>query len=198
MQYSLPKLTYDYNDLEPYIDAKTLEIHHTKHHAGYVTGANNTIKKLEKARQIGDFSDIKSLKKELAFHLSGHILHSLYWKNMTPNKTELPLDLKDKIKEDFGNLEMFEKEFKTACTVVEGSGWGAVVLTPEGHLEIITIEKHQDLNVMGSYLLLVCDVWEHAYYLQYKNDRAKYIDNFWKIINWNTVNERFKKYEKTL
>jgi len=198
MQYNLPELPYNYSDLEPYIDAQTLQLHHSKHHAAYVAGANDAFTKLQKARQIWDFSFTKHLKKELAFHLSGHVMHSLYWENMTPNKTEVPLNLKDKIKEDFWNFEMFEKEFKKACLIVEGSGWWALVLTSNWNLEIITIEKHQDLNVMWSNLLLVCDVWEHAYYLKYQNNRASYIENFWKIINWNIVDTRLNNYEKTL
>jgi len=192
MTYKLPELKYSYDALEPNIDAQTLELHHSKHHASYVAGLNNATQKLKEARENGDFSLVKFWKKELAFHGAGHKLHTLYWENLSPEKTEMSQELKSAIEEKFGSLETFEKEFKASSTVVEGSGWSALVMI-DGELEILTVEKHQDLVIPGAKILLVCDVWEHAYYLKYQNRRPEYIDAFWNVIDWEAVSERFSK-----
>ena len=194
-KYSLPKLKYKYDELEPYIDKKTVEVHYTKHHQSYVDGLNKTIQALEKAREDGDFSKIKALKKDLAFNGSGHFLHSLYWENLCiPNKCqEYPQgELIEAIEKKFISYGTFLKEFKVATATIEGSGWGILAMV-DGNLEILTVEKHQDLSIIGAVPILVCDVWEHAYYLQYQNKRPEYIDNFFKIIDWNIVGERYKK-----
>lgn len=193
MKYTLPELKYSYDALEPYIDAQTLELHHSKHHAGYVAWLNKALEWIEKARETGDFWAVKGLKKELAFHYSGHILHSLYWENMSPEKTQMSDLLSEKINETFWSFETFEKEFKSATALVEASGWGLLVKTAEGELEIVTIEKHQDLALMNSTVLIACDVWEHAYYLKYQNRRPEYIDNFFNVINWEEVSKRLEK-----
>ncbi|NCC71336.1 superoxide dismutase, partial [bacterium] len=180
-----------------YIDAQTLELHYTKHHRAYVDGLNKAEEGIEEARKTKDFSKIKALKKELAFHGSGHVLHSIYWTNLCPpqgRKTEPSGKLMESIIRDFGSYEIFVSEFKSASAVVEGSGWG-ILVSIEGRLEILTIEKHQDLWQMGAIPILVCDVWEHAYYLKYQNKRPAYIDGFFNLINWENVEER---YEKTL
>lgn len=190
--YSLPELPYAYDALEPNIDAQTIELHHSKHHAAYVAGLNNAVKGIEEARKTGDFSKMKALKKELAFHWAGHKLHSLYWENMTPSETKMSPELESNIVETFGNLETFEKEFKATSAIVEGSGWSALVEI-DGALEILSVEKHQDLLLPGANVLLVCDVWEHAYYLKYQNRRPEYIDAFWNVINWEVVSNRFSK-----
>jgi len=194
-KYELPKLNYNYDDLEPYIDKKTLEIHYSKHHQGYVDGLNKTSKAIEKARKDGDFTRIKALKKDLAFHGSGHFLHSLYWENLCiPNNCqEYPEGkLFEAIEKQFISYGTFLKEFKAATLTIEGSGWG-ILAAIDGELEILTIEKHQDLSIIGAIPILVCDVWEHAYYLQYQNKRSDYIDNFSKIINWDVVGQRYEK-----
>lgn len=194
-KYKLPKLAYQFDDLEPFIDSKTVELHYTKHHQGYVDGLNNAVKGIEEARKTGDFSKIKSLKKDLAFHGSGHYMHSLYWENMCSNTNyqEYPKGkLIEAIEKKFISYGTFLKEFKAATLSVEGSGWGMLALI-EDELEIITIEKHQDLYVTGAIPILVCDVWEHAYYLNYQNKRGDYIDNFFKIINWKIAEKRFEK-----
>lgn len=193
MKYTLPELKYDYSALEPYIDAQTLELHHSKHHAWYVAWLNKALDWIQKARETGDFASVKALKKELAFHYSGHLLHSLYWENMTPDNTSPSENLISQIKEDFWSFDAFEKEFKSATALVEASGWGLLVKTNEWTLEIVTIEKHQDLALMNSKVLIACDVWEHAYYLKYQNKRPEYIDNFFKIIDWTEVEKRFEK-----
>lgn len=195
MEHELPKLDYAYDALEPVIDAKTVELHHSKHHQSYVDGLNKANKALEEARKNKDFSLVKHLKKEIAFHGSGHILHSIYWKNMCPqneSKEKPEGELLKAIENKFGSYETFEEEFKKTTTVVEGSGWGVLAYV-NGDLEILTIEKHQNLTQMGAIPLLVCDVWEHAYYLNYQNKRPEYIENFFKIVNWDDVEERFEK-----
>lgn len=192
MRYELPKLPYAYDALEPNIDSMTMELHHSKHHASYVAWANLALEKLEEARKNEDFSLVKHLKKELAFHASGVEMHNLYWENMTPNKTEISPELLQKIISSFGSLESFEKEFKSTSAVVEGSGWSALV-EKDWELMILSVEKHQNLVIPGVKPLLVCDVWEHAYYLKYQNRRPEYIDAFWNVINWEVVSNRLKK-----
>lgn len=189
----LPKLPYEYNALEPHIDAQTLELHHSKHHQSYVDGLNKAEEGLAKARETNDFALVKHLKKEIAFHGSGHILHSIYWTNMAPEneRKEKPEgELMKAIESKFGTYETFVEEFKKSTAVVEGSGWGVLAVV-NGSLEILTIEKHQNLTQMGAIPILVCDVWEHAYYLKYQNKRPAYIDSFFNVINWQNIEERF-------
>lgn len=194
-KHTLPKLNYSYGDLEPFIDAQTVELHHSKHHQSYVDGLNKAEEALAKARLSGDFSNVKHLKREIAFHGSGHILHSLYWANMTSSKNAKGKPsgkLADAIEKKYGSFDIFTKEFKAATAAVEGSGWGLLVFV-NGQLEILTIEKHQNLAQIGAIPLLTCDVWEHAYYLKYQNKRPAYIDGWFNLINWDDVQERFEK-----
>lgn len=198
VKHTLPKLNYKYEELEPFIDALTVELHHSKHHQAYVDGLNKAEEGLSKARETGDFSNVKHLKREIAFHGSGHILHSLYWSNMTSAskaKGKPSGELLSAIEGKFGSFETFVKEFKAATAAVEGSGWGLLVLV-DGHLEILTIEKHQNLVEVGAVPLLTCDVWEHAYYLKYQNKRPAYIDGWFNLINWEDVEERYLKAVK--
>lgn len=196
-KHTLPKLNYQYSDLEPHIDATTVELHYSKHHQGYVDGLNKAEEALAKSRETGDFSNVKHLKREIAFHGSGHILHSLYWANMCAAK-----DAKGKpsgnllaaIESKYGSFDTFVKEFKATTAAVEGSGWGLLVLV-NNVLEILSIEKHQNLSQIGATPLLTCDVWEHAYYLKYQNKRPAYIDGWFNLINWDDVEERFNKAE---
>jgi Fe-Mn family superoxide dismutase len=197
--YLLPELTYNYDELAPYISADQLKIHHQKHHNSYVTGANAILEKFEKARQENSILDYKAESKSLSFNIGGHILHSLFWKNMTPvgRGGKIAEEISLKIKEDFGSFERFKNEFTTTALGVEGSGWGALIYLPEiNRLMAVQIEKHNLLLIPGAQILLVIDVFEHAYYLDYKNERAKFIENFWHIINWEEVNNRFLKVEK--
>jgi len=190
----LPPLPYPYDALEPYIDKETLTIHHDKHHAGYVKGFNHAMKKLEEARDSGDFSLIKTWSKEFAFHGSGHVLHSLYWGNMSPQGGRPTGEFLKAIEKSFGGFEAFKKQFASATNAVEGSGWGILGYEPyRGYLVVLQAEKHQDLTVWGVFPLLVCDVWEHAYYLKYQNRRSEYVGNFFKIINWPEVEKRYMK-----
>lgn len=195
VKHSLPKLNYQYDELEPFIDAQTVEIHYSKHHQGYVDGLNKAEELLAKARETGDFSNVKHLKREVAFHGSGHILHSLYWANMCASKKAKGKPsgkLFSALESKFGSFETFTKEFKATTAAVEGSGWGLLVYV-NGSLEILTIEKHQNLTEIGAVPLLTCDVWEHAYYLKYQNKRPAYIDGWFNLINWDDVEARYEK-----
>tara|TARA_Y100000310_G_scaffold42264_2_gene39558 strand:- start:167 stop:754 length:588 start_codon:yes stop_codon:yes gene_type:complete len=193
MAYELPKLDYEYGALEPYYDKETLEIHHTKHHAGYVKGLNNAEEKLKQARESGDNSLVKHWERELAFHGAGHILHSLFWKNMRSGKEDNKPEgkLLEAIEAQFKSYETFEAQFKSATSSVEGSGWGALAVDEQNNLKVFAIENHQKSFIPGYKILLVCDVWEHAYYLKYQNKRPEWIDNFMKIVDWEQVSVRY-------
>ena len=194
--YVLPELPFGYRDLEPHISEKQLRIHHDKHHQGYVNGANAILRKLDKARKEGADLDIKSTLKALSFNIGGHILHSLFWPNLAPagkGGGKLGGALGDAIEEEFGSFERFKKEFSQAAVSVEGSGWAALSFCRQTNRPIIMqIEKH-NTNVYPMFkILMVLDLWEHAYYLDYKNERAKFVDAFWSIVNWDKVNKRLE------
>lgn len=190
--FKLPNLPYDYNALEPYYDEETVRIHHDKHHQAYVDGLNKAETKLMEARESGDFSTIKHWERELAFNGAGNILHTLFWENMIPGGSEPIGEIVNKINDDFGNFDNFKNQFSAAAAAVEGSGWCALVWIPRFEkLEILQIEKHQDLAILGATPLLLLDLWEHAYYLKYQNRRADFIKAWWNIVNWNIVNERY-------
>ena len=197
--YALPPLPYAYDALEPVIDSRTLELHHDKHHAGYVTKFNLALDKLIEARSKDDFSMIKHWSRETAFHGSGHILHSLYWKSMSPKPEKKSANaLVKAIKADFGGIKPLKKQFQAAAAAVEGSGWCVLAFEPMGRrLMVLQVEKHQDLCVWGAIPLLVCDVWEHAYYLTYQNRRAEYVENFMTIVDWPAVGRRYEKAIKS-
>jgi Fe-Mn family superoxide dismutase len=196
-EYTLPKLPYDYDALEPVIDEQTVRLHHDKHHQGYVNGLNSTLKKLEEARKKGDYSDVKSLKRDLAFHGSGAVLHNLYWEGLCPSsESGEPRSgpFLDQVKGDFGSLEAMKAEMSAAAKAVEGSGWAVLTWEPlGGRLLVLQAENHQKLTIWGVTPLFVIDVWEHAYYLKYQNRRAEYVDNVWKIVNWAEIEKKFTK-----
>lgn len=193
-QCVLPPLPYAYDALEPVIDKETLALHHGKHHAGYVKGFNAAMAKLEEARASGNYALLKHWSREFAFHGSGHVLHTLYWSNMSPQETKPGTEIMAAIAKSFGGLDPFRAQFSAASNAVEGSGWGILAYEPyRGHLVVLQAEKHQDLTIWGSYPLLVCDVWEHAYYLKYQNRRGDYVSNFFKIINWDEVEKRYRR-----
>jgi Fe-Mn family superoxide dismutase len=195
--YVLPKLAYGYKDLAPYISEEQLRIHYEKHHQAYVNGANAILQKLDKSRKEGTDLDMKATLKELSFNIGGHLLHSIFWGNLAPagkgggGKPSGPLG--DAINEEFGSFERFKKEFTQAATSVEGSGWAALAFCRRTKRPIIMqIEKH-NTNVYPNFrLLMVIDVFEHAYYLDYKNDRGKFVEAFWNIVDWEAVNKRFE------
>ena len=190
--YTLPDLPYDYAALEPHYSAQVLQLHHGKHHAAYVTGANQTLDKLAEARSKGDFAAINLLQKNLAFHLSGHVLHSLLWKNMSPKGGGQPDgELGTAIREFFGSFDGFKGQLTEAATNIQGSGWGALAWEPLGkRLVVEQVYDHQGNIGNGTVPLMVLDMWEHAYYLQYKTAKAEWIAAFWKVVNWDDVARR--------
>ncbi|MDP3386879.1 MAG: superoxide dismutase [Eubacteriales bacterium] len=195
--YRLPKLEYDYNALEPYISEELLRLHHEKHHAAYVKGANTIIEKMDKARTDNADFDTKATFKELSFHIGGQLLHSLFWENLSPaskgggNPSGTIAKLLD---EEYGSFERFKKIFSQTANSVEGSGWAALTFCMGTQRPMIMqVEKH-NTNVYPMFrILMVLDVWEHAYYLDYKNDRGKFVEAFWNIVNWDEVNSRLEK-----
>ena len=196
--YVLPKLYYGYKDLEPYMSEQQLTIHHQKHHQAYVNGANAILERLDKARKEGTDVDVKASLKELSWNIGGHLLHSIFWGNLAPTGKGVggkPSGaLNDAIEKEFGSFERFKKEFTQAAISVEGSGWVALTRCRQtGRPMIMQIEKH-NTNVYPMFrILMVLDVFEHAYYIDYKNERAKFVDAFWNIVNWDSVNKRLEE-----
>jgi Fe-Mn family superoxide dismutase len=199
MSYTLPDLPYDYSALEPHYQAENLQVHHDKHHAAYVAGANSTEERLGEAREKGDFANLVGLEKTLAFNISGHVLHSIFWKNMSPDGGGKPEgELAAAIQEHFGSFDAFKAQLTQAAVLVQGSGWGALSWEPLGQrLVVQQIYDHHANLANGSTPLLVIDVWEHAYYLQYKNLRADFVNAIWNVINWPDVAARFEAARKT-
>ena len=197
--YALPKLSYGYDALEPHVSRELLELHHDAHHAAYVKGANETIDKLEDARRERRFDYIGQLAKSLAFNVAGHVLHSLLWKNLTPDGTGSPDgELKAQLERDFGGFASFKEELTAAAAAVQGSGWGALSWEPLGRrLVVEQVHDHQGNTGNSTVPILVVDMWEHAYYLQYRNKKAAWLEAFWQIVNWTDVAERFVKVRKT-
>lgn len=197
-QHKLPPLPYDYDALEPYISKEIVKLHHDKHHQSYVDGLNNAELKMQEARKTGDFDLIRHWEREAAFNGAGHYLHTIFWKVMSPDGGGKPKGaLLNQITHDFGSYNAFKKHFSEAAKNVEGVGWAILVWSPRSHrLVILQAEKHQNLSQWDVVPLLVLDVWEHAYYLQYKTDRDKYVDKWWNIVNWDHVAKRFNEAEK--
>ncbi len=199
--YTLPQLKYGYGDLAPYISEQQLMLHHQKHHQAYVNNTNAILEKLDKARLENSELDMKAVLKELSFNLAGHILHSIFWQVLAPVNQggggEPSGELAEAIKDEFGGFARFKKEFSQTAISCEGSGWA--VLSYDWQTKrplLMQVEKH-NLNLFPAFrILMVLDVWEHAYYLDYKNERAKFVEAFWQIINWSEVNNRFNKILK--
>ena len=192
-KYTLPELPYDYSALEPHISATIMELHHSKHHQTYVNGANTTLDLLTEAREKGDFANINRLQKDLAFNLGGHTNHSIFWTNLSPNGGDKPTgDLEAAIADQFGSFDAFRGQFTAAALGVQGSGWAGLFWDSIGeNLIIQQFFDQQGQIVAGTVPLLLLDVWEHAYYLDYKNVRADYVKAFWNIANWADAQERF-------
>ncbi len=199
--YTLPKLPYEYTALAPYISEEQLKLHHQKHHQAYVNGANAVFEKLDKARRENTDPDMKATLKEMSFHIGGFRLHNRFWENLAPagkGGGGAPTGgLAKAIDGEFKKFDRFKKEFTQAAASVEGSGWAALTYCwKTGRPLVMQIEKHNVNVTPGFDILMVLDVWEHAYYLDYKNDRAKFIDAFWNIVNWDVVAQRFDKLRK--
>jgi superoxide dismutase, Fe-Mn family len=197
-KYALPPLPYDYAALEPHISAKIMELHHDKHHKLYVDGANKALEQLEEARKGGDFSHVAALEKALAFNVSGHVLHSLFWNNLSPDGGDQPQgELADALKRDFGSFDAFKKQMTQAAATHTGSGWAALVWDPiSSRLLTAQIHDHQSETLVGSVPLMVIDAWEHAYYLQYQNEKAKFFDAIWNVWNWDDIARRYTSAQK--
>ncbi len=198
--YLLPELPYEYDALKPFISEEQLKLHHDKHHAAYVNGANAILENIDKSRVEDIDLDFKSNLKSLSFNIGGHILHSLFWHNLAPvgkGGGDPVGTIGDVINNEFGGFEGFKKEFTQTAVSVEGSGWAALTFCRQtGRLIIMQIEKH-NTNVYPMFrILMVLDVWEHAYYLDYKNERAKFVEAFWNIVNWEQVNKRLEEILK--
>lgn len=197
--YTLPELPYGYGDLAPHISEEQLMLHHQKHHQAYVTSANSIFEKLNKARKDNNELDMKSTLKELSFHIGGHALHAMFWQCLAPQAGGEPNGaLAQAIERDFGSFKNFKNEFTKAAVTVEGSGWAGVTYDAKiDKLLLVQIEKH-NANVYPMLRMLMClDVWEHAYYLDYKNERAKFVQAFWNIVNWPNIAERYERYRSS-
>jgi Fe-Mn family superoxide dismutase len=192
-RYQLPELTYDYSALEPHVSGRIMELHHDKHHRAYVDGANAAIEKLQGARRKGDFDEIAALQRKLAFHVSGHVLHSLFWRNLSPEGGSRPAgELATAIERDFGSFDAFREQIVQAAATIMGSGWAALVWDPVlRRLGTTQVHDHQSEITQGSVPLLVIDAWEHAYYLQYQTDKKRYFEALWELWDWDDVAGRF-------
>ncbi|MFF0523158.1 superoxide dismutase [Actinomadura nitritigenes] len=193
--YTLPDLPYDYAALEPAITGEILELHHSKHHAAYVKGANDTLERLAEARGKEQFGGLVGLEKTFAFNLSGHVLHSIFWDNLSPDGGDRPDgELAAAIDEHFGTFDAFRKQLTAATSTVQGSGWGVLAWEPLGErLVVEQVYDHHGNVGMNTAPLLVFDAWEHAYYLQYRNVRPDYVEKLWSLVNWTDVKARFDK-----
>ncbi len=192
--YTLPELPYDYAALEPHISAKIMELHHDKHHATYVAGANTALEKLEEARSTGDFANVNKLEKDLAFNLGGHVNHSIFWNNLSPDGGDKPTgELASAIDEYFGSFDGFVGHFSAAAVGIQGSGWAVLSWDVVGQRLLVQQMFDQQNNVaQGTVPVLQLDMWEHAFYLDYHNVKADYVKAFWNIANWADASRRFE------
>jgi Fe-Mn family superoxide dismutase len=197
-RFKLPPLGYDFGALEPHISAEIMELHHDKHHRAYVDGANVAIEKLAAARDKDDFTNIAAIERALAFNVSGHILHSIFWRNLSPKGGGDPKGaLASAINRDFGNVATLRKQLNHAATTIMGSGWAALVWDPASRrLGTTQIHDHQSDVTQAGVPLLVMDAWEHAYYLQYKNRKADFFTALWALWNWDDVAARFERAQR--
>jgi Fe-Mn family superoxide dismutase len=197
--YKLPPLNYDYAALQPHISAEIMELHHDKHHATYVKGANTALEKLAAARDSDDFGAINKLQKDLAFNLSGHVLHSLFWQNLSPNGGGEPSgDVAAELDEHFGGFERFKRHMTEAASTIQGSGWALAAWDPASRRIIIEqVYDHQGNHGQGTMPLLAIDGWEHAYYLQYKNAKADFFKAIWNVFDWDDVAQKLKAARET-
>ena len=192
--YSLPDLPYDYAALEPYISGAIMELHHDKHHATYVKGINTAVEQLAEARENESFGGLSTLEKNLAFHLGGHVNHSVFWPNMSPDGGDKPTgELAQVIEEYFGGFDKFRAHFEANALGVQGSGWSVLTWDMVAQRPyIIQHFDHQGNVPICMVPLLMLDMWEHAYYLQYKNDKATFVQQWWNVVNWADVQARFE------
>ena len=194
--YRLPDLAYDYGALEPHIKGRIMELHHDKHHATYVKGANTALERLAAARDSDDFEGINQLEKNLAFNLSGHVLHSVFWTNLGPGGSEPSPWLADRLGAVFGGVDRFRRHMTQAAATVQGSGWSLAAWDPAGERIVVQqVYDHQGNHGQGTVPLLALDAWEHAYYLQYENDKGAFFDAVWNVVDWADVERRLREAE---
>ncbi len=193
--YTLPELDYDYSKLEPHISATIMELHHSKHHQAYVNGANAALDQLAEARATGNFATVAKLEKDLAFNLGGHINHSIFWKNMSPDGGGEPSGtLSDALTDAFSSFAAFQKHFSEVAASIQGSGWSVLAWdTLGGRLGLYQLYDQQANLPAAQIPLLQLDMWEHAFYLQYRNIKADYIKAWWNVVNWTDVTARFER-----
>lgn len=193
--YTLPELPYDYAALEPHISAKIMELHHDRHHQAYVTGANTALEQLAEARENDAFGNISKLEKDLAFNLGGHVNHSIFWQNLSPNGGDKPTgELASAIDEFFGSFDGFRAHFNNTALTIQGSGWSVLGWDSLGQrLNIVQFYDQQANLPAGTVPLLMLDMWEHAFYLDYVNVKGDYVNAFWNIVNWEDVAARFER-----
>ena len=192
-RYVLPDLEYDYGALEPHVSGRIMELHHGKHHRGYVTNANTLLEQLAEARQKGVYDSVGTLARALAFNVSGHVLHSIFWRNLAPKAGGRPTgELAQAIDKHFGGFDAFKQQLNKTAATIMGSGWAALMWDAVGSQLVVTqIHDHQSSTIEGAVPLLVVDAWEHAFYLQYVNEKAKFFDALWNVFNWNDVAARY-------
>ncbi|HVT78907.1 MAG TPA: superoxide dismutase [Acidimicrobiales bacterium] len=192
--YTLPDLPYDYSALEPHISGRIMELHHDKHHAAYVKGANTALEQLADSRDKDDFAALAQLERNLAFNVSGHVLHSVFWTNLSPDGGGDPSGaLADALGQTFGGVGRFRKHMKQAAATIQGSGWALASWEPMAQRIVVQqVHDHQGQHGQGSIPLLAIDAWEHAYYLQYENNKADFFEAIWNVVNWSDVAARFE------
>lgn len=197
--YSLPDLPYDYGELEPHISGRIMELHHDKHHDTYVKGANTALEKLHEQRGKGEFTTLSMLERNLAFNVSGHVLHSVLWTNLSPDGGGQPtVELADVIESTFGGLDLFQRQMNEAAATIQGSGWALASWEPVAQRIVIQqVHDHQGNHGQGTVPLLAIDAWEHAYYLQYENRKTEFFEAFWRVVNWPDVTRRFAAARST-
>ena len=190
--YTLPELPYDYAALEPHISGRIMELHHDKHHAAYVAGANSALEALAAAREEGNLGAINLWEKNLAFNLGGHTNHTIFWNNLSPNGGGEPEgELAEAINDSFGSFEKFRAHFTAAALGIQGSGWAVLAYDSiSGKLVIFQLFDQQANVPVGTVPLFMVDMWEHAFYLDYLNVKADYVKAIWNIANWNDVAKR--------
>ena len=194
-KFVLPDLPYDFAALEPHISGRIMELHHDKHHNTYVTAANKALESMEEARANGDAAGAAKLSKDLQFNLGGHINHSIFWKNMSPDGGDKPTgDLASAIDDAFGSFDNFQAQFTAVATTIQGSGWAILAYEPiAGNLVIEQMYDQQNGVPVATFPLLQLDMWEHAFYLDYQNVKPDYVKAWWNVVNWEDVAQRLEK-----
>ena len=197
-RYTLPDLRYDYGALEPHVSGRIMRLHHDKHHRAYVEGANQAIEQLLEARRSADFHRVGALERAMAFHVSGHVLHSMFWQNLSPDGGDLPTgDLARAIARDFGTFDLFKQQLVQVATTIMGSGWAALIWDPiTRRLGTTQIHDHQSDITQAGIPLLVLDAWEHAYYLQYQNNKERFFEAVWNLWNWEDIASRYASVQR--